>query len=128
MRGNIFSYYLGNTWMLVLLNIPRMARNQPSSVIVCLTSVSFTRYKKGSTRKYMSIIIADRNETPTCSWANNFGPPIITIEVTNSTNHTMNVILMLTSLSLRLLALDLSDNNLSRFFSELRSLKNYIVY
>ena len=126
-RQIAFICYLGNSWILALLNIPVTARNQLSSAIVFLTSESFTIQRNGSSTKQKTIAKMCAAPVPTCPWPNIVEPKIDRNEPTNSVSQTTKVTLMFTSVSLRLLILEFSDSNLSRFFSELRFLKNEML-
>ena len=107
---------------MVLINIPIIARNQLSSVIVFFTSSSFTRYRNGRITKQNTKASACPVTVPACACPKNFEVPSSIIEPTNSVSHTTKVTLMFTLVSLRLLILELSDSNWSRLLSELRSL------
>ena len=126
-RQIAFTCYLGNSWILALLNIPLTARNQLSSAMVFLTSETFTRQRNGRNTKQNTSANIYTVPVPTCPWPNMVEPKINRIEPTNSVSHTTKVTLMFTSVSLRLLILEFSDSNLSRFFSELRFLKNEML-
>ena len=110
-----FKCQLRNTSILVLLNIPLIARTQLSSTIVFLTSESFSRQRNGSITKQNATTVVEPAAVPTWAWPDTVGTKIIKSEPTNSVSHTMKVTPMLTSVSLRRLIFVLSDSNFSKF-------------